>query len=91
MGIVWGNQIFLYGKVVGVTVFTTEDMKQAFGLTDDRPDEENWLLERFGGSVAQQGHYIRYGPFLNIQAPALDMTEIPTSLLRLIRKSKPPS
>lgn len=56
-------------KVIGTTIFTTGYMRQAFGLTDDRPDEENWLLERFGGSVAIQGHYIRYGPFLNIPGP----------------------
>lgn len=65
----WEIKYSFTEKVVGVTVFTTEDMKQAFGLTDDRPDEENWLLERFGGSAAQQGHYIRYGPFLNIPGP----------------------
>lgn len=56
-------------EVTGVAIFTTEDMRQAFELTDNRPDEENWLLERFGGSVASQGHYIRYGPFLNIPGP----------------------
>jgi hypothetical protein len=73
-------------KVTGTVIFTTEDVRQAFGLTDNRPDEENWLLERFGGQVASQGHYIRYGPYLNIPAPGTGHDGDPNISIKIDQK-----
>lgn len=45
-----------------------------FGLTDHlesdlRKTMSQWLLDLYGGTVAYQGHFIRYNDFLSIPCP----------------------
>ena len=45
------------------------DMERAFGLSDERDEHCDAILEKFGGTTAHQGKYIRYLQYLNIPGP----------------------
>ena len=55
--------------VRGRTQFSDEDLSSAFGLTDDSNVSSGWLIERYGGTSANQAGYIRWKNFLNIPCP----------------------
>ncbi len=57
-------------KVEGNILFTAKELKIAFGLSDDENSKSGqWLIDRYGADVAEQGKYIRRGDFLNIPGP----------------------
>ena len=58
-------------SVSGKVIFSRDEVLIAFGFFDCNLDafEGDWLLKRFGGTVAQQCKYIRYKQFLNIPGP----------------------
>lgn len=64
------NVIFSYGYgIVGVTYMKKSDLSSAFGLEDEIGTFGEWLLNRFGGTCANQEKYIRYDRYLNIPGP----------------------
>jgi len=60
--------------VKGDIFMSTNELEVAFGLCDHIKNQfvsesGQWLLDTFGGDVASQGRFIRYGRFLNIPGP----------------------
>lgn len=53
--------------------FDDEDLAAAFALTDSLGERDygEWIVERFGGSSANQGKYLRYRCCLNIPGPGI--------------------
>lgn len=49
--------------------FLTEDLMQAFGLSDRCGEHGYGLLEEFGGTTAHQGFFLRFQKWLNIPGP----------------------
>lgn len=57
-------------RASGMSVFTTENLSAAFGLTDTRPIIGwQWLIDVYGGTCAAQFKFIRWEDFLNIPCP----------------------
>lgn len=57
-------------RVSGFLQMTTSDLKIAFGIKDKCPAYGGQhLIDEFGGEVAQQGKFIRWGEYLNIPGP----------------------
>lgn len=56
-------------KVNGNVVMDEDDLKSAFGLEDTSHWTGSWVLNRFKGTCARQGSYIRYQNYLNIPGP----------------------
>lgn len=56
-------------KVNGRVVFTADDLRAAFGLSQESGEFGDWLIERFGADSASQGKFIRWKNFLNIPCP----------------------
>lgn len=56
-------------KVNGRVVFTSDDLRAAFGLSQESGEFGDWLIERFGADSASQGKFIRWKNFLNIPCP----------------------
>jgi hypothetical protein len=48
---------------------TGSELASAFGLSTVMGKFGEWLIERFGGTTAAQGRFIRYNEFLNIPGP----------------------
>ena len=44
-------------------------LSSAFGLESTTPLGSEWLIERYGGTCAEQSTFIRYNKFLNIPCP----------------------
>jgi hypothetical protein len=55
--------------VSGRRWFTTEDVRQAFGLSANSGKYGEWLIERYGAEAAEQMKYIRWRCWLNIPGP----------------------
>jgi len=77
----------------GRTFFLNDELKAAFGLTDESGDYGDWLIEQYGGESANQGQYIRYNAFLNIPCPGTGhdgdpnvSIEIDDSIKRAVQK-----
>ncbi|OGZ21141.1 MAG: hypothetical protein A2922_00305 [Candidatus Nealsonbacteria bacterium RIFCSPLOWO2_01_FULL_43_36] len=56
-------------KVDGRTFMSNQELAGAFGLEDYISQDSEWLIERFGGSAAIQGKFIRWREYLNIPCP----------------------
>jgi len=56
-------------KAVGSVVFSSDDLRSAFGLSDESTEFSLWLIDLYGGDSARQGKYIRWKEFLNIPCP----------------------
>jgi len=56
-------------KVNGRAFFTSDDLRAAFGLSQESGKFGDWLIERFGADSASQGKFIRWKNFLNIPCP----------------------
>jgi len=63
--IIWSPAEFTGGRII----FNSDELRAAFGLSDDSGEHGDWLIERFGGDSAEQGKYIRWKKFLNIPCP----------------------
>lgn len=63
--IIWSQQEKINGRVI----FKSDDLRAAFGLTEDSGKYGGWLIKQFGADSAEQGKYIREGNFLNIPCP----------------------
>ena len=59
----------LDAQTIGQTIFTSEDLSRAFDLTNDMGKHGEWLIDRYGGTTASQGKFIRYKNWLNIPCP----------------------
>lgn len=55
--------------VTGLTVMHDQTLARAFGLEDDIYNHSLWLISGYGGTSAEQGQYIRYRDYLNINCP----------------------
>lgn len=55
----------LYGE----TLMGEDTLKGAFGMDNITPRGSEWLIERYGGTSAEEGRYIRYRDFLNVSGP----------------------
>jgi hypothetical protein len=49
--------------------FTTEDLRNAFGIANGSGKYGKWLIDRYGADAAEQMKYIRWGNYLNIPCP----------------------
>lgn len=56
-------------NVSGKTWISSDDIERVFGIRNSIPESGEWLIERFGGTTASQGAFIRYREFLNIPGP----------------------
>lgn len=56
-------------KTNGRVRFDKETILAAFGSDLSTPEWSAWLIDRFGGTCAEQGKFIRYQNFLNIPCP----------------------
>jgi hypothetical protein len=56
-------------KVSGRVFFTSDDLRAAFGLSQESGEFGDWLIEQFGADSASQGKFIRWKNFLNIPCP----------------------
>ncbi len=57
------------GWANGTTLYTSDELRSAFGLSEDSGDYGGRLIDRFGADVAEQGKFIRWRNFLNIPGP----------------------
>ena len=54
----------------GLAELSSINLRKAFRLDDTMDDKLSlWLIERYGGTVAAQGEFIRWGKYLNIPGP----------------------
>ncbi len=53
----------------GVVIMHEDVVASAFGLCDKVFSASQWLIDRYGGTAAAQGEFMRYGDFLNIPCP----------------------
>lgn len=56
-------------KVNGRAFFASDDLRAAFGLSQESGEFGDWLIEQFGADSASQGKFIRWKNFLNIPCP----------------------
>ena len=56
-------------KANGRIILTSDDLRAAFGLSQESGLFGDWLIERFGADSASQGKFIRWRNFLNIPCP----------------------
>lgn len=56
-------------EVRGRIRFSSDDLAEAFGLSESSGKNGGWLRDRFQADCAEQGKYIRRGDFLNIPCP----------------------
>ncbi len=56
-------------KVNGQVWMATDNLRAAFGLSENSGKFGQWLIDRFGADSAEQGMYIRYKDYLNIPCP----------------------
>lgn len=63
----WEKAKNLFEWIRGRILFTSDDLKAAFGLRGAFGESDDWLIKRFGPEViAIHGEYIRQGNFLCI-------------------------
>jgi hypothetical protein len=55
--------------VKGRIELTTDELRSAFGIINVTDQKSEWLLERYGGSSASVGKWIRWQYFLNLPGP----------------------
>lgn len=65
----WNIKFFADEWSSGQVIFSHEDIKQAFGLSDQCGEHGYGLLNEFGGTTAHQRRFIRYLNYLNIPGP----------------------
>lgn len=54
----------------GLVELSSSNLRKAFRLDDVMDDKLSlWLIDRYGGTVASQGEFIRWGKYLNIPGP----------------------
>lgn len=56
-------------QVTGQAIFGNNDLLAAFGFMDRVGKLSKWLIDRYGGSAADQRKFIRYRDWLNIPCP----------------------
>lgn len=74
--------------VLGKTWFSSDDLAMAFGLRNTIPKFGKWLIERFGGTTASQGAFIRYKDWLNIPGPGTGHDYDPNVSIQLTQEIK---
>ena len=55
--------------ISGAAIFPNKELLAAFGGHYDTPSHSAWLINRYGGSAAHQGLFIRFQNWLNIPCP----------------------
>ena len=53
----------------GRTIFSDQQLMAAFGAISSTEGHSEWLIQRYGGTSASQGRFIRYQNWLNIPCP----------------------
>ena len=68
--VVWKINYTSDTGVSGRTWFSSDNLAQAFGLWNGISHcGSEWMIRRYGGTIAEQGRYIRYKKWLNIPGP----------------------
>ena len=68
--VAWEVRLAALEKAGGSVVLSDEELLRAFSRAEmPTPSHSRWLIEKYGGHAAHQGHYIRWGSFLNIPGP----------------------
>ncbi len=62
----WKLEWRIENRYTGLIFFTSIELKNAFGLTNDPGKTGFKMIEKFGADSAEERKYIRYGDFLNI-------------------------
>jgi hypothetical protein len=61
--------VHAWGDDTGCRAFDDQELASAFGISDRSDQYSDWMLQRFGGTCAHQGLFIRYNEFLCIPGP----------------------
>ncbi|MFW0862024.1 MAG: hypothetical protein ACKKL6_00340 [Candidatus Komeilibacteria bacterium] len=64
-------QVHQIQEVTGQRCFSDDDLKSAFGLSTTSGEHGEWMISRFGATVAEQAKYIRWRDYLNIPGPGI--------------------
>jgi hypothetical protein len=72
-------------KASGRVVFTPDQLRTAFGLSDDSDADGDWIIERFGAHAASQGAYIRWRDCLNVPCPGTGHDGDPNISIKITR------
>jgi len=77
----------LFTETSGRAFFDDSELAAAFGLLDNFGSSE-WLIDRFGGTVAKKCKFIRWKEFLNITGPGTGLDGDPNVSIRLSEEIK---
>ena len=77
----------LHTETSGRAFFDDSELAAAFGLLDNFGSSE-WLIDRFGGTVAKKCKFIRWKDFLNIAGPGTGLGGDPNVSIRLNEEIK---
>lgn len=72
-----------FGQTNGRVWMTDSEIGAAFGLKDEIEHPSNYIIERFGGTVAMQRKFIRWKEFLNIPGPGTGYQGDPNVSIKL--------
>lgn len=62
--------LHFYGETAaGNRKVNHETLLTAFGFNNGTPQGSEWLINKYGGTCAEQGAFLRYKQFLNIPCP----------------------
>jgi len=75
-------------KCNGRIAFTSDQLKAAFGLSNEIFRAGEWLIKRYGGESAAQFKFIRWKNFLNIPCPGTGHDGDPNISLEIGEKMK---
>lgn len=70
-------------QTTGDVWMNDEELAAAFGVTDDFRQNNFYIIDRFGGTVAKQRKFIRYREFLNIPGPGTGYQGDPNISIKL--------
>ena len=74
--------------VQGRRRFGNKELTAAFGLTDEQFYTTSWMLNRYQGTTAAQGLFIRFEDYLNIPGPGTGHDGDPNVSILLDREIK---
>lgn len=86
----WRVEHSPHDYATGQTLMDLDTLKTAFGFNHTTTGYSEWLIHRYGGTAAEQGHFIRWNQYLNIPGPGTGADGDPNVSLKLndsIKKS----
>jgi|SRR3989344_1448729 len=65
----WVVRHSFYESSEGQVWFDDKELASAFGIIEESGRFGQWIIDRYGGEVAEQGKFIRWKNYLNIPCP----------------------